>query len=144
MNQAPATRVVSRNIDTLKIGAPARTRSTAIELESVHNARVLIERAVVADAAAHIDDGRLRARKSLSIQKQTTCDPVHFVICDREFHLTIYRSCVNPLLADFVTDLYTFMLDHRRIAVSRPGAIEMSYHDHVAIFNAFMAHDPLA
>ena len=71
-------------------------------------------------------------------------DPVHFLICDREFHLTIYRSCGNPLLADFVTDLYTFMLDHRRTAVSQPGAIEKSYLDHVAIFNALKARDPQA
>ena len=71
-------------------------------------------------------------------------DPVHFLICDREFHLTIYRSCGNPLLADFVADLYTFMLDHRRTAVSQPGAIEKSYLDHVAIFNALNARDPQA
>ena len=69
---------------------------------------------------------------------------MHFLICDREFHLTIYRSCGNPLLADFVTDLYTFMLDHRRTAVSQPGAIEKSYLDHVAIFKALSARDPQA
>jgi DNA-binding GntR family transcriptional regulator len=36
------------------------------------------------------------------------------------------------------------MLDHRRIAVSQPGAIEKSYLDHVAIFNALNARDPRA
>ena len=36
------------------------------------------------------------------------------------------------------------MLDHRRIAVSQPGAIEKSYLDHVAIFDALNAHDPQA
>jgi DNA-binding FadR family transcriptional regulator len=71
----------------------------------------------------------LRLKRSLAIQKQTVQDPLHFLICDREFHLAIYRSSANPLLADFVIDLYTFMLDHRRVATSRPGAIEMSYRD---------------
>ena len=102
-----------------------------------HKSRLLIERAVAAEAAVRIDGSTLaRLEQSLAIQKQTMRDPVHFLICDREFHLTIYRSCGNPLLADFVTDLYTFMLDHRRIAVSQPGAIEKSYLDHVAIFEA--------
>ena len=50
--------------------------------------------------------------------------------------MAIYRSSGNPLLADFVTDLYAFMLDHRRLAVSQPGAIEKSYRDHVAIYEA--------
>jgi DNA-binding GntR family transcriptional regulator len=48
------------------------------------------------------------------------------------------------LLADFVIDLYTFMLDHRRVAVSRPGAIQKSYRDHVAILEALRARDPNA
>ena len=111
----------------------------------MHNARLLVECAVVADAATRIDETTLkRLRQSLAIQKQTMRDPVHFLICDREFHLAIYRSSGNPLLADFVTDLYTFMLDHRRVAVSRPGAIEKSYLDHVAIYDALRARDPQA
>ncbi len=111
----------------------------------MHGARLLVERAVAADAATRIDETTLkRLRQSLVVQKQTMRDPVHFLICDREFHLAIYRSSGNPLLADFVTDLYTFMLDDRRAAVSLPGAIEKSYRDHVAIYEALEAHDPRA
>ena len=143
--QGARTRVVSRKIDTLKIGVASPSAIDGYDLESVHNARLLVERAVAAEAAVHIDDTTLaRLEQSLVIQKQTMRDPVHFLICDREFHLIIYRSCGNPLLADFVTDLYTFMLDHRRTAVSQPGAIEKSYRDHVAIFNALNARDPQA
>jgi len=36
------------------------------------------------------------------------------------------------------------MLDHRRVAVSQPGAIEASYRDHVAIYEALRARDPEA
>jgi DNA-binding FadR family transcriptional regulator len=145
VSQGSRTRVVSRKIDTLKIGVASRSAINSYELDSVHKSRLLIERAVAAEAAAHIDDSTLaRLEDSLAIQKHTMRDPVHFLICDREFHLTIYRSCGNPLLADFVTDLYTFMLDHRRIAVSQPGAIAKSYFDHVAIFEALGAHDPQA
>jgi DNA-binding FadR family transcriptional regulator len=137
------TRVVSQKIDTLKIGVTSPSAINTYDIESVHGARLLVERSVVAEAALRIDDETLlRLERSLAIQKETTQDPVHFLICDREFHLAIYRCSANTLLADFVTDLYTFMLDHRRIALSRPGAIETSYRDHVKIFEALRAHDP--
>ena len=80
--------VVSRKIDALRIGVTSPNVINAYELNSVHKARVLIERSVAAEAAAHIDESALvRLEQSLSIQKPTTRDPVHFVICDREFHL---------------------------------------------------------
>ena len=143
--QGARTRVVSRKIDTLKIGVASPSAIDGYDLESVHNARLLIERAVVADVAARIDDETLaRLEQSLAIQRQTMRDPVHFLICDREFHLAIYRCAGNPLLADFVIDLYTFMLDHHRVAVSQPGAIEASFRDHVAIYEALRARNPEA
>jgi DNA-binding FadR family transcriptional regulator len=36
------------------------------------------------------------------------------------------------------------MLDHRRVAVSQPGAIERSYRDHIEIYEALRARDPEA
>ena len=143
--QGARTRVVSRKIDTLKIGVANPSAINGYDIEAVHGARLLVERAVVAEAAARIDDETLaRLEQSLAIQQQTMRDPVHFLICDREFHLAIYRCASNPLLADFVIDLYTFMLDHRRVAVSQPGAIEESYRDHVAIYESLRARDPEA
>jgi DNA-binding FadR family transcriptional regulator len=145
VSQGARTRIVSRKIDTLKIGVASQSAINAYDLESVHGARLLIERAVAAEAALHIDEDTLaRLEQSLAIQKQIVRDPVHFLICDREFHITIYRSSGNPLLADFVTDLYAFMLDQRKVAVSRPGAIKQSYRDHVAIYEALKARDPQA
>ena len=97
VSQGARTRVVSRKIDTLKIGVTSPSAINAYDLESVHKARLLIERAVAAEAASRIDDDTLaRLKQSLAIQKQTTRDPVHFLICDREFHITIYRSSGNP------------------------------------------------
>ena len=94
VSQGSRTRVVSRKIDSLKIGVASPSAINAYDLESVHNARLLVERAVVAEAALRIDEATLaRLEQSLAIQKQTMRDPVHFLICDREFHLAIYRSC---------------------------------------------------
>jgi DNA-binding FadR family transcriptional regulator len=145
VSQGARTRVISQRIESLKIGVTSPSAINSYDLDSVHKARLLVERAVVCEAASRIDQATLaRLERSLAIQKQTFRDPVHFLICDREFHLAIYRSCGNPLLADFVTDLYTFMLDQRRTAVARPGAIARSYRDHLAIYAALRARDPVA
>ena len=56
----------------------------------------------------------------------------------------IYRSCGNPVLADFVSDLYAYMMEFRRKAVSRPGAILKSHEDHVTIVEGLRRHDPQA
>ena len=80
-----------------KGGVASPSAINSYELDSVHKARVLIERSVAAEAAVHVDEPTLaRLEQSLAIQKQTMRDPVHFLICDREFHLAIYRSCGNP------------------------------------------------
>ena len=76
VSQGSRTRVVSRKIDTLKIGVTSPSAINAYELDSVHKSRVLIERAVAAEAAVHIDDSTLaRLEQSLAIQKQTMRDP---------------------------------------------------------------------
>jgi DNA-binding FadR family transcriptional regulator len=86
------------------------------------------------------DIGRLK--DSLEAQRACSDDPVRFLICDREFHLTIYYSSGNRLLADFVVDLYTYMLDHRRAAMGKSGAIARSLLDHEAIVAALSNRDP--
>lgn len=115
------------------------------DLEDVHAARLHIELKVVGDAAENIDEEALRKLDSL-LDAQKICgdDAMRFLICDREFHVAIYRNCGNPLLSDFVTDLYTYMMDYRRSAMSRPGAIEASYKDHSDIVAALRRHDRAA
>src|SRR5205807_109231 len=115
------------------------------DLEAVHAARLLVERAVVADAAERIGVETLRQLDaSLVAQRAMLRDPVRFLICDREFHVAIYRSAGNRLLGDFVIDLYTYMMEFRRVAVSRPGAIRKSYDDHAEIVAALNARDATA
>jgi DNA-binding FadR family transcriptional regulator len=81
-------------------------------------------------------------RDSLEVQRSAIDDPVRFLISDREFHLAIYRASGNPVLADFVSDLYTYMMDYRRKAMSEPGAIGKSHADHKEIVEGLSAHDP--
>ena len=111
----------------------------------MHGARLLVETAVVADAARNLSGEDIRRLEDSIVAQEAACDdPVRFLICDREFHLTIYYASGNRLLADFVVDLYTYMLDHRRIAMGKPGAIEKSLEDHRFIVNALKMRNPEA
>lgn len=145
VSQGARTRIISTDLSGFHVGVARHAVINSYDLETIHATRMLIERQVVSDAAEHITDEALeRLRSSLDAQSNCSDDPVQFLICDREFHVTIYRACGNPLLADLVTDLYTYMMDHRRRVMARPGAIKKSYQEHVAIVEALERHDRAA
>ncbi|MBJ3774174.1 FadR/GntR family transcriptional regulator [Acuticoccus mangrovi] len=135
------TKVLSDRVDADLVG----TRPSLINsysLEDVHAARLAVERPVVADAAERIDEGVLDILEDLLVQHRAAFeDPVRFLIVDREFHLAIYRVCANPVLADFVSDLYAYMMPHRFRAMAEPDAIRRSFEDHEAILAALKARD---
>jgi DNA-binding FadR family transcriptional regulator len=137
------TRVRRSDVGPLTIGVATARAVEAYDIESVHAARLLIEKEVVADAARHIDQRRLALLDTLlNAQKRAIEDPVRFLISDHEFHAAIYQASPNRLLADFSTDLYSYMMEYRRRVMARPGAIAISYSDHLAITDALRAHDP--
>ncbi len=136
------TRVARSDVGPVTIGLGAARAVNAYDIHSVHAARFLVEREVVAEAARRIDKATLAKLDGLlAVQKDSFDDPVGFLICDREFHVAIYRASGNALLADFATDLYTYMMEYRRVAVARPEAIATSYDDHSEIVRALRAHD---
>jgi DNA-binding FadR family transcriptional regulator len=137
------TRIVKSDVSSLRIEAANIRPVEEYDLDTVHSARLFVEREIVADAAKRIDESTLKILDTLVIaQKTAVKDPVRFLISDREFHLVVYRASGNALLADFASDLYAFMLNYRREAVARPGAIAISIQDHEAIVAALQAHDP--
>ncbi|MEJ5899173.1 FadR/GntR family transcriptional regulator [Ochrobactrum teleogrylli] len=136
------TRVAKADLTGMAVGITSRLNVDLYDVHAVHAARLLVEQQIVGDAAERISDEALDIlRRSLKAQIDCLNDPVRFLICDREFHVTIYRECGNPLLADIVTDLYTYMLEHRRRAVAQPGAIDGSFSDHQAILQALEKRD---
>lgn len=140
--QGARTRVVSANLGSMNVGITKSLNIEDYDLESVHSARLLVERQVAGDAAEKMTTETLeRLAKSLAAQNESLTDPVRFLICDREFHVTIYRSCGNSLLADIATDLYSYLMDYRRQVVSQSGSIQISIADHVKIYDALAAHD---
>jgi DNA-binding FadR family transcriptional regulator len=139
------TRVISADVGPLATGLRAPKVINTYDIEAIHAARMLIEVAVVAAATLRMDGSTLRLlEEALDAQRAAADDPVRFLISDREFHLAIYRTCGNPVLADFVGDLYAYMMEHRREAVSQPGAILKSLRDHEAIVAGLRARDPSA
>lgn len=136
------TRVLRADVGPVTIGVATARGIEAYDLDAVHAARMLVERQVVADAATRIDESVLtQLDASLEAQRAAGSDAVRFLIADREFHVAIYRAAGNPLLADFSTDLYAYMMGHRRVAVSQPAAISTSLADHIAIAAALRSHD---
>lgn len=142
VSQGSRSRVSNVDLSHLPVTIATPNAIDSYDLEDVHAARLHIELKVVGDAAEKIDDETLRKLESL-LEAQRLCgsDAMRFLICDREFHVAIYRACGNPLLSDFVTDLYTYMMDYRRSAMSEPGAIDASYRDHGEIIEALRRHD---
>ena len=139
------TRVVTPNVGAVTIGFATAKAVDAYDIESVHATRLLVESELVGAAAQLMDDETLaELEKLLNAQEAAVDDPVRFLISDREFHLTIYRASGNALLADFATDLYSYVTDRRRLAVSRPGATAASHGDHLAIYAALSKRDPVA
>lgn len=142
ISQGARTRVRRSDTGPVTIGIATARAIDAYDIESVHAARILVERQVVSDAARNIDvRGIALLDALLDAQKNTLDDPVRFLICDREFHTAIYRASTNRLLADFCTDLYTYMMEHRRRAMSRQGAIAVSYADHATIVETLRSRD---
>lgn len=142
VSQGSRTRVANVDLSHLPITIASRNAIDSYDVEAVHAARLHIELKVVGDAAERMDGETLdKLHKLLEAQRLGGNDATRFLICDREFHVAIYRACGNPLLSDFVTDLYTYMIDHRRSIMSRPGAIEASYGDHLRIVEAIAQRD---
>jgi DNA-binding FadR family transcriptional regulator len=139
------TRVRSAEVGPLATSLREPKLINSYDIEAIHAARLQVERPVVAAAAERIDAATLALlEEALVVQQEAVADPVRFLISDREFHLAIYRSCGNPVLADFVSDLYTYMMEHRRKAMAQPGAILKSHAEHSAIVEGLRAHDPEA
>jgi DNA-binding FadR family transcriptional regulator len=141
------TRVTKRSSD-IGVGAIGSNDPNAINgysLKSVSEARQLVETSLVSNATMRLTpDDIKRLEYSLEAQTLAVRDPVRFLICDREFHLTVYYAAENRLLADFVANMYAHMMEQRKIVVSNAGVIEQSLEDHRNILAALKARDPEA
>jgi DNA-binding FadR family transcriptional regulator len=106
--------------------------------QEVYEARRLVELPIVRLAVERIDaTGVLRLKRLVEAQREMTGDPVRFQISDAEFHDVIYRAGGNPLLADFLHEMYSFGLEFRRKVLLGDNAVRRSVEDHLRIVTAF-------
>ncbi|MEQ8658755.1 MAG: FCD domain-containing protein [Hyphomicrobiales bacterium] len=137
------TTVATADTRSLVRGSRAAGFDGPYDLESVHEARLLVERRIAADAARRIGkEGLAKLRASIAAQEKCGDDPVRFLLCDREFHATLYRAAGNDVFFDVAMSLYNHLLDHRRRIVAEPGSIAESLSDHRAILTALESGDP--
>ncbi|SIQ36063.1 transcriptional regulator, GntR family [Rhizobium sp. RU35A] len=145
VSQGSRSRVADVDLSHLPVTIAAPSAIDRYDLEAVHGARMLVELDVVRQAVARIgEDTIAKLETLLEAQQAAGSDTMRFLICDREFHLEIYRAAGNPLLIDFVIDLYGYLMDQRRQAMARSGATADSYADHVEIVEALKRRDEVA
>jgi DNA-binding FadR family transcriptional regulator len=137
ISQGSRTRVVGAIDFPLadRVWGRAGTKRSAHE---VYEARRLVELPTVRLAVERIDDaGIQRLRRLVEAQSEMTDDPVRFQISDAEFHDLIYRAGGNPLMADFLHEMYSFGLEFRRKVLLGKNAVSRSVEDHVQIVDGF-------
>jgi DNA-binding FadR family transcriptional regulator len=144
ISQGSRTRVVGAIDSPLadRVWGRVGTKRSAHE---VYEARRLVELPTVRLAVERIDDaGIQRLKRLVEAQREMTRDPVRFQISDAEFHDVIYRAGGNPLLADFLKEMYSFGLDFRRKVLLTRDAVTRSVEDHIQIVDGFERHDAAA
>lgn len=140
--QGARTKVASVDVGGLGMSALSNGRVTDYALDDVHEGRLMVEARLAVLAAERVDAATVtRLSELIQAQEAAIDDPVSFLIADRAFHIAIYQSCGNAVLSDLAATLYSYQLDHRRRAVSKPGAIERSIADHRVILSALEAGD---
>ncbi len=143
VNQGARTTVISDQVGHIVKEIAQYPTGADYALKEVHEARLIVEEHVVRAAAKRIDAQTLDLlRHMIRSQEASTDDPVRFLISDREFHTAIYRAGGNTPLADVASNLYSYLLDHRRKIVAEPGNIATSIQDHKVILAGLEARDP--
>jgi GntR family transcriptional repressor for pyruvate dehydrogenase complex len=112
-------------------------------VESLHQARLMIETGLVRQAAERTDEKTLaRLEEMVAAGFELTGDPLGFRMLDQGFHRTIGQLGGNPFLEVVSQSLYELGMEYRRTATEAPGVIERSAAEHRAIVEALKAGDP--
>jgi DNA-binding FadR family transcriptional regulator len=136
------TTVARADLSLVAAPAPYPPLDGPYGLSSVHEARLLVERRIAAEATRRATPELAAAlRRSIAAQEACGDDAVRFLLADREFHGRLYRAAGNDVLADMAMSLHAHLLDHRRRIVARPGAIAVSIEDHRAILAGIETRD---
>jgi DNA-binding FadR family transcriptional regulator len=113
------------------------------DVTTVAEARRVVEAAIVRSAAINISSSDLKKLAAMmDTQEKVLDDAVAFQISDREFHKLIYNSGGNPLLEKMASNIYSYALEFRNMALKAERATERSLREHRQIYRALEQHDP--
>lgn len=110
---------------------------------AVLDSRLILEPALARLAVKHIDDAtHYRLQKLVEAQHSFGDDPVRFQFSDREFHLAIFQSSKNPVLAAFAAQAYGYAYNYRCELMKHHDGIALAVIAHESIAEAMAARHP--
>lgn len=111
-------------------------------LESLFDARILIESGIVRLAATRITKAALETLKScVEHEADELLDVERFIASDELFHKTIFAAVDNPFLIKIATSLHILGHASRNVTGHIPGVVEQSLADHRRILAALVSRD---
>jgi GntR family transcriptional regulator, galactonate operon transcriptional repressor len=112
-------------------------------LRELHEARLIFEPAIAAQAARNItDDGLARLRALLDAMVAHEDDPDQYLDLDLEFHMEICRATRNRILGQFMFSSRCWQSASRRITNQAPHALPRATDRHRKIYEALAAREP--
>jgi len=113
------------------------------DVTTVVEARRVVEASILRSAALNITNAELdRLSEMMQTQEKVLDDAVAFQISDREFHNLIYKVGGNELLEKMASNIYSYALEHRNMALKAERATERSLREHQQVYRALENHDP--
>lgn len=123
--------------------SPFSSELQSFDAMTVAETRSVVEIAIVRSAAINITQESLdKLAAMLKVQESILQDPVAFQISDNEFHALIYSSGRNKLLAKIASDVYSYALEYRTVALKEELSTVRSFREHKQIYRALSSHDP--
>ena len=119
---------------------PAQVRQLLREL---HEARLIFEPAIAAQAARSLtDDDLAQLRGLVEAMPGKEHDPDLYLELDLQFHMTICRATHNRILGRFMHSARGWLTASRRITNQAPQAVQRATKRHRLIYEALAARDP--
>jgi len=138
------TKILMKSGDgTARDSAPGLDKLQNYDVPTVVEARRVVEVSILRSAAMNISDAELeKLLVMMETQEKVLDDAVAFQISDREFHNLIYKAGGNELLEKMASNIYSYALEFRNMALKAERATERSLREHQQIFRALEKHDP--
>ncbi|HAY05300.1 MAG TPA: FadR/GntR family transcriptional regulator [Hyphomonas sp.] len=143
MRQGSGVYVSSLDADVMLIPLHLFVTLEPANVESLFEARMILESEVAALAASRITDNQLaRLRETVVSPPERREDIEKFIEADVAFHNVITEVADNPILARMVTSIEYLGRASRQLTGYVPGVLKRSARDHKAILDAMAARSP--